>query len=386
MLDFFEFAVRPRVVFRPGMAREVGDELRLMGVRRAFIVADDGVAAAGLLDGVRDGLRRTVTVVGEFTDVPANSSVAAVERGAALARDAGADLLVAVGGGSPIDTAKAMRILLTEGGALLDWQGYNLLERPLIPLVAIPTTAGTGSEVTSWAVIRDEAAAVKMAFSSPFLAPDLAVLDPELTRGLPPRLTAATGIDALVHAIESYVGTNGNPMVDGLALKAAAMVHDNLIDAVHNGANMDARANMLIASCLAGIAFSSGGGNLGIVHALAHSVGGMFEVHHGTANAIFLPHSIGFNAPAAADRYAQIAAALGIATQGRAQQAVLAETAELLDALIAESGLPTRLREVGVPRDALPAIAELSLSDAAMFTNPRQPTYDEALALLERAY
>jgi alcohol dehydrogenase class IV len=386
MIEFFEFQLRPRIMFKLGLAHELGDEAQQLNARRAFLVGDAGVARAGILDTIAAGLRARIDVVGIFTDVPANSSVAAVERGAAAARESGADLLVAIGGGSPIDTAKAMRILLTEGGALHDYQGYNLLERPLMPMIAVPTTSGTGSEATAWAVIRDEDAGLKMAFASPYLAPDLAVLDPELTLTLPPRLTAATGMDALTHAIESFVGTNSNPITDTLALQAIDLIANNLRAATHQGDDIEARGAMLIASCIAGIAFSGSGGSLGIVHALAHSIGGVFAVHHGTANAILLPHGMVYNSSIVPNRFARVARALGVNAGGRPEQDVIADGIDAVRALIEDCQLPLRLRDVEVPEDALPSIAETSLGDAAIFTNPRPVTYDEALAVLRAAW
>jgi alcohol dehydrogenase class IV len=279
-----------------------------------------------------------------------------------------------------------MRILLTEGGHLHDYEGYNLLVRPLTPMVAIPTTAGTGSEVTSWAVIRDEVAQVKLAFSSPFLAPDLAVLDPRMTLTLPPRLTAATGLDALTHAIESFVGTNANMISDSLALQAIDIISNNLRTATFSGDDLEARGQMLVASCIAGMAFSSGGGSLGIVHALAHSVGGVFEVHHGTANAILLPYGMQFNSVIVPNRYVRIARALGVNAGGRAEEDVIADGIDAARLLSYDCGLPARLRDVGVPEDALPSIAEMAVGDAAIFTNPRPVTVDELTEVLRAAW
>jgi alcohol dehydrogenase len=298
----------------------------------------------------------------------------------------GADLIIAVGGGSPIDTAKASRIILSEGGRLLDHQGYNLLTRPLMPLIAIPTTAGTGSEVTTWAVIRDEESGQKVAFSSPFLGPDLAVLDPELTLGLPPRLTAATGMDALTHAIESFVGTNANPVTDTLGLQAIDMISNNLRAATHSGQDIEARGQMLIASCIAGMAFSSGGGSLGIVHALAHSLGGVYQVHHGTANAILLAHGMRFNCELVPNRFSRIARAMGVNAGGRAEEDVIADGIAAVEALVVDCGLPTRLRDVGIPQDGLLAIAEMALIDPAIYTNPRNADIEEAAGILEAAW
>ncbi|MFL5800717.1 MAG: iron-containing alcohol dehydrogenase [Roseiflexaceae bacterium] len=385
MLEFFEFQSRPRVLYKAGLVDELGHEAGRLGAR-AVIVADEGVARVGLLDRVCAGLAGGIEVAGVFSDVPANSSVAVVDRGAAYARAQGADLIVAVGGGSPIDTAKAMRILLSEGGSLHDYEGYNVLERPLLPMVAIPTTAGTGSEVTAWAVIRDEAAHVKMHLSSPFLAPDLAILDPEMTRTLPPRLTAATGMDALTHAIEAFVGTNANPISDSLALQAIDMISNNLRGATYSGDDLDARSQMLIASCIAGMAFSSGGGSLGIVHAMAHAVGGAFDVHHGTANAILVPYGMRFNSAAVPNRFARIARAMGVNAGGRAEGHVIGDGIEAVRSLAVDCHLPARLRDVDVPEGALPMLAEIALGDAAIFTNPHPVSFDDVLELLRAAW
>jgi alcohol dehydrogenase class IV len=386
MVDFFDFHLRPRVLYKAGLVAEAGHELAHLGARRALIITDEGVVRAGLLDLVRAGLAGSVEIAGVFSEVPSNSSVTVVERGAAYAQQCGADLIVAVGGGSPIDTAKAIRILLAEGGRLHDYQGYNLLTRPLVPMVAIPTTAGTGSEVTTWAVIRDEQAHLKLSFSSIYLAPDLAILDPELTRTLPPPLTAATGMDALVHAIEAFVGTNANPISDSLALQAIDMISNNLRDATYSGDDMDARGPMLVASCIAGIAFSSGGGSLGIVHAIAHAIGGAFDVHHGIANSIILPYGMQFNSVAVPNRFARIARAMGVNSGGRPEEDVIADGIDAVRLLAADCDLPSRLRDVGLPQDALPTIAEAALGDAAIFTNPRPATYEDILDVIRAAW
>ncbi|MBK9710518.1 MAG: iron-containing alcohol dehydrogenase [Kouleothrix sp.] len=388
MVDFFEFQLRTRVLYKPGLVREMSNEVEAMGARRAFIVTDKGVEQAGLLDRVRDSLQSPIEVVGTFTDVPADSEVTTVEQAAAQAREAQADLIIGVGGGSPIDTAKAVRILLSEGGNLHDYEGANLLTRPLLPMIAIPTTAGTGSEVTWASVIRDEAAGVKLLFVSPVLAPDLAVLDPEMTRTLPPHLTAATGIDALSHAIEALVGTGNNPITDSLALQAIDMISNHLRDATFTGDDMEARGQMMVASCIAGVAFSSGfqGGNVGIVHAAAHSIGAAFHVHHGSLIAILLPHGMRFNSVVVPNRYSRIARAMGVNAGGRPEDDVIEDGVAAVSALAAECGLPIRLRDVGVPEDALPAMAEATIVEGSMFTNPRLASYEEALDMLRAAW
>ena len=384
--DFFEFTLQPRIMYKAGLVREIGTELDTLGAKRAFIVADAGIIQAGLLGTITESIAGSIEIVGIFTDVPANSSVGAVERCAALAREAQADIIIGIGSGSPIDTAKAMRILLTEGGKLLDYQGYNLLTRSLIPMIAIPTTAGTGSEVTSWAVIRDEEQGTKMAFASPYLGPDLALLDPELTLSLPPRLTAATGMDALTHAIESFVGQNANPITEILGLQAIDIISNNLRAATHTGHDLEARGQMLIAACIAGMAFSSGGGSLGVVHALAHSLGGVYEIHHGTANSILLPHGMHFNSEAVPNRFARIARAMGVNAGGRNEQDVITDGIDAVQALAVDCNLPIRLRDAGIPNDQFAMIAELSISDPAVYTNPRIVQLEDAIAILEAAW
>ncbi len=313
--QLFEFQVRPRILYGPRSVREVGFEASKLGGTRAVIVTDKVLRKVGLAQKVADGLEGSgVTLVGIFDDVPPNSEVRVVEQGAAYAREAGCDLLIALGGGSVLDTAKGMNMLLAEGGSLLDYEGAGLLTRPLGPFIAIPTTAGTGSEVTLAAVIRDEAQGLKLIFNSPFMMPDVAILDPELTLSLPPGLTAATGMDALTHAIEAIVSTAAQPLSDALAIGAIRLITANLRQAVHHGNDLEARGSMLLASNMAGIAFSNA--LLGIVHAMAHPCGGRYGVPHGVANSILLPYGMEYNLPACAPLLADVAAALGGDTRG----------------------------------------------------------------------
>lgn len=385
MQEFFEFRLLPRVLYKSGLVAEMGAELSSLGATKAFIVTDAGLVKSGLVEHVQQALAETVEVVGVYSDVPPNSSVTVVEAAAAQARESGADLLVALGGGSPIDTAKAMRILITEGGNLLDYEGINILERRLIPMVAIPTTAGTGSEASNFAVIKDEANNVKLSFTSPYLAPELAILDPQVTQSLPAHLAAATGMDTLTHAFETYVSTESEPMSDALALGAVEIVSNYLRDATHHGStNEEARGQMLIASCMAGIAFTNS--YLGAVHALAHATGGHFPLHHGLLNSIFLPHVVAFNASTVPDRYARLARAFGINTGGRPREEVIDDLIAGLRQLASDCGLITQLRDLGIPEDALPMLAEQAFGDGAIYHNPVAPTVDDLLGILQAAW
>lgn len=383
--DVFEFQVRTRIVFGQGLVKDVGFEAGKLKGTRAFIVTDATLRRLGLLQRVLDGFRDSgVEVVGVFDEVPPNSDVAVVERGAGLARAAGCDLLVALGGGSVIDTAKAINMLLVEGGSLLDWQGTGLLSRPLLPLIAIPTTAGTGSEVTIAAVIRDDAQGLKLEFNSPYMMPDVALLDPELTRGLPPALTASTGIDALTHAIEGYVSLYAEPVSDAQCLHAIRLISRYLRRAVVNGDDIEARGYMLLASTIAGMGFSNA--LCGVVHALAHACGGRYGVPHGVANGILLRHGMEFNQMVASARLGHVAEAMGIDVRQLPGDLAARAAVSAVTDLCAAIGLPSRLRDVGVPHDGLAQLAEDAQGDAMMISNPRSATTEDLIALLERAY
>lgn len=380
MQEYFEFGLGGRVLYKAGLARELGQVIEELGARRAFVVADRGVIAAGLLAPVLEGLAPGVAVADVLDDVPANSSLRVVTAGAERLRAAEADIIVAVGGGSPIDTAKGIRLLATCGGAIPDYEGYNVIPGKLMPMLAVPTTAGTGSEVTSVAVILDEGENRKISLVSRYLYPDIAILDPELTLTLPPRLTAATGMDALSHAIETYVSTENNPFSDSLALAAIDMIATNLRDAVQSGNDIDARGQMLLAAAMAGLACSNS--LFGVVHAIAHAVGANYHVHHGTLNAIILPHGMHYNSVVAPERYVRISRAMGVNLGGRSDEEVIADGVSAVRTLAVDCGLPTRLREVEVPEEALPELAALSLVEPAIFANPRIATEEELLELL----
>ncbi|RRR72436.1 MAG: iron-containing alcohol dehydrogenase [Candidatus Viridilinea halotolerans] len=381
MQEYFEFSLGARVLFKAGLAKELDGVLEELGVQRAFVVADKGVVAAGLLNPVLEGLSRCVEVVGILDDVPANSSVRVVAAGAEAVREAASDVIIAIGGGSPLDTAKGMRLLATYGGTIADYEGYNVIPGRLMPMIAIPTTAGTGSEVTSIAVILDEEEDRKISLVSRYLYPDIAILDPELTLSLPPRLTAATGMDALSHAIETYVSTENNPFSDSLALAAIDMVATHLRDAVQMGSDLEARGKMLLASAMAGLAFTNS--LLGVVHAIAHALGGKYHIHHGTLNALILPYAMQFNSAVAPERYVRIAWAMGVHAGGRSDSEVIADGVSAVRTLAADCGLPIRLRDLDVPAAALPELAALSVVEPAIFNNPRSASEEELLELLQ---
>jgi alcohol dehydrogenase class IV len=383
--DFYQHASPTRVIAGRDLLGSTGFEFKKEGAERVFIVTDEGVRGTGLVERVESGLAEGgLEPAGVFDAVPQDSSTDVVDRCAAAAKEAGADSFLAVGGGSVMDTAKVADAVFTHGGSAREQEGFFLMPRrgdgmgrplEIAPLACIPTTAGTGSEVSMAAVIKDPEAKVKLEIADFPLFPRLAILDPETTRTLPPRVAAATGMDAMTHAIEGYVSTQWNPHQDGRSLQALRLIRDNLERAVETPDDEDARGNMLIAANLA-ITIE-----LGSVHAMSHPAGAIFNVPHGVANAIHLPHVIRFNAeagPEIANRYADLAEELGV--QGGADA-----LAEYVTALVARLGLPTRLSEVGVPESGIPQLVEGAIGDGTTLLNPREAGEEEYAELYRRA-
>ena len=284
-----------------------------------------------------------------------------------------------------MDTAKCAAILLREGGSLLDYQGFQMLSRPQTPHIAIPTTAGTGSEVTYVAVVKDHERKRKMLFGDHHIIPNVAILDPELTVGLPALLTAATGLDALSHAVEALTSAQRQPLADALALHAIRLVREYLPVAVRVGTDISARGQMLIAASLGGAAFSNA--QVGLVHAIAHTVGARHGVHHGVANAIAMPHVMRYNNDVAADRHRLIAEAMGVDVNGASDQESGRLAADHVASFSRALGLPSSFREAGVPESDLAACAEMAMSDGAIVYNAK-PVRDsaEVLAVLRAAW
>jgi alcohol dehydrogenase len=373
----FLFMNPTRIVFGTGSAGDVGVELRALGCVRPLIVTDR------FLNEQTDLVKRVTKSLGEacagiFSDVPADSGLHTVDAGAEFGRARGADSIVSIGGGSVIDTAKGIAILLKEGGSLLDYQGFQMLSRKQTPHICLPTTAGTGSEVTYVAVVKDHQSKRKLIFADHHIIPDVAILDPKLLVGLPPLLTAATGLDAFSHGLEAVTSAQREPIADALGLHAMRLIRRHLPAAVKNGADLAARGQTLIAATLGGAAFSNA--QVGLVHAIAHVVGARHAVHHGTANAIAMSHVIRFNNDAVADRHRLVAEALGLDVRGLSDEAAGLEAAKAIAEFARALGLPRSFREAGVPESDLAACAELALSDAAIVYNAK-PVTDAAAVL-----
>lgn len=364
----FIFWCPTKVVFGENTALDVAIEVENLKCKKALIVTDRDLAKnTDIPEKIKKALGNLC--VGIFSDVEADSGLHIVNQGAKLGKELGADCLVSVGGGSAIDTAKGMAILLKEGGKLQDYAGFQVLTRPQTPHIVIPTTAGTGSEVTYIAVIKDHQEGRKLLFGDYNILPNVAILDPKMTEGLPPFLTAATGMDAMCHAIEALHSLQREPIADGMALHAIRLIKEFLLRAVQNGKDMTARGQMLIAANLAGSAFSNA--QVGLVHALAHSVGARFKVHHGLANSILLPSCLRYNADACGEVYLDVLSALGMNIEGINPDKSGDRVADKIIEFTKKLGLPQRLRDVGVPEEGLKECSELALSDGAIVYNPK---------------
>lgn len=372
-----------RLIFGENSVKEAGIEVESLGGARAVVVTDKGIVEAGLAEKVEKALGKRHA--GTFDGCVQDSGVELVNEAAAFARDLGADILVSVGGGSVIDTAKGVAILLKEGGALTDYCGIQLLSRPQTPHMAIPTTAGTGSEVTYAAVIKDWENNTKMLFCDNYIIPNVAILDPVLTAGLPPQLTATTGMDALTHAVEALHALQRQPIADGMALHAIRLIMEFLPRCVEKGDDLAARGQQQIAATMAGVAF--GNAQVGLVHAMAHSLGALFKVPHGLANSILLPHVMIYNLDECPDRYALVAQAAGLDTRGLSEMEAGEAAARAVWDLTQKMGVPQRLRDVGVPEEGLKVAANLSLSDGAIVYNPKFiMEAEEVLSIYRKAW
>lgn len=378
----FNYFAPTKVLFGKGALSDLPCEVNRLG-SKAFLVTDPGLIATGMVEQVKSLLGSSLA--GVYADIPQDSGMEVVDQGASLALSQGADVVVSLGGGSVIDTAKGMCIVMTEGGSLRDFQGMQILTRPQISHIVIPTTAGTGSEVTCAAVIMDREQGQKILIYEYFNTPRVAILDPKMTEKLPPGLTASTGMDAMTHAVESYVSTQRNPISDGAALHAVRLISRYLPLAVSNGSDLKARGQMQIAALLAGWAFSNA--LLGLTHAMAHSLGAVCGLPHGVANGILLPHVMRFNLEEVPELLGDIGQAMGAAIHGmdgkEAGEAAVSE----METLLKRIDLPVRLRDVGIKEESLKTCAELAMSDGSIIYNPRMILeHEEVLHVYFKAY
>ncbi|MCX7891877.1 MAG: iron-containing alcohol dehydrogenase [Burkholderiales bacterium] len=350
---------QPALLVGPGSSRRLGEAIAAVGHRKVLVVTDRVVSGMGLAGGLKGALRAGGTAQVVFDEVTPDAPIPVVERGIAVCRKSGCDAIVAFGGGSPMDAAKAIAMSVASGKHPRDLVGYFKGRGSPLPLYAVPTTAGTGSEVTVAAVISDPAAGKKLVIADTRLVPEMAALDPELMTGLPRPVTAATGMDALTHAVEAFVGKWATPHTDRLAAAAVRMIYRNLRVAYRDGRNLAAREQMALAATYAGLAFTRA--NVGYVHAIAHQLGGRYHVPHGLANAILLPHVLKFLSPAVTQRLAALAVHAGVGRSGERPATLARKFIASVEAMNRALGIPgavEALREADIPELAKAACWE----------------------------
>jgi len=360
----------------------IGD-IQALGFKRALVVTDKPLVAIGLVGQLVEKLGTVDIITSVFDGVQPNPSTGNVAAGLKQLQADNCDFVISFGGGSSHDCAKGIALVATNGGSIKDYEGLDMSAKPQLPLVAINTTAGTASEMTRFCIITDEDRHIKMAIVDKHTTPILSVNDPELMLAKPAGLTAATGMDALTHAIEAYVSIAATPITDACAIKAIELVAANLIDAVENGKNLHAREQMAYAQFLAGMAFNNA--SLGYVHAMAHQLGGFYNLPHGVCNALLLPYVQQYNIQVSAARLKDVAKAMGIdvTTLDDEQGANAAITA--IKSLAKTVNIPANLTELGVKAEDIPTLADNALKDACGFTNPKQATHEEICQIFTNA-
>jgi len=372
----------PHLVFGNGCAPQAADFLARRGVKRILLVTSKSVRPQ--ITPLVDSLKKNLSDVIEAGFVPAEPTVLFFQTALAEARGAGADAVLAVGGGSVIDVAKLLAALIQGRQTVAEIFGVNLLESRSLPLVCLPTTAGTGAEVSPNAILLDEADELKKGAVSPHLVADAAFVDPLLTRGVPAAVTAATGLDALTHCIEAYANKFAHPMVDTYALQGIRLISQNLRAAVRDGNDLGARAALSLGSLYGGLCL--GPVNTAAVHALAYPLGGRFRIAHGVSNALLLPHVLRFNFSAAPERHAEIALALGLAPKGSAL-ATAERGVEFLSQLSRDVGVPQHLSALRIPRSAIPELAQAAMRVTRLLKNNLRPlTEADATQIYNAAY
>jgi len=381
----YQIMLPVKVSFGVDSLNTLGEEARKLAAKRVLIVTDPGVYNAGLVNPVKEQLLEAKLKVDVCSEAEPEPSVSKLNAMAEELHKESYDLLIGLGGGSSMDTAKGLSVLLTHGGNAQQYFGINNVPGPGIPVFTLPTTAGTGSEVTQNAIFGDPEQGRKVAIVSSHLIPRTAIVDPTLTYSCPPKVTAACGIDAFVHALECYTGNKANTFSDALALEAMRLIVGNLLTAVRNGSNKEARNRMSEGALLAGINIATSG--TAAIHALAYPLGSQFHVPHGVANGLLLPYVTEYNLSANLPKYAKIAEIMGVETQGLSLQEAAERGGKAIKTLVADIGIPLHLRNLGVPNEALEGMAVATMDVTRLLANnPRQLTLDDVRHIWKNAW
>jgi alcohol dehydrogenase len=376
----FSYSMPATIEFGPGVVSNLGEYIGRFGKRHALLVTDKGIVAASIAKKVTSTLDAAKIPYELFPDVKAEPDASDIMRGKEIFVESGCDIVVSVGGGSSLDSGKAIAVLATNGGHIRDYSGLGLIEKPGVTHIAIPTTAGTGSETTIWAVISEKDTKDKYGVGSQYLVPTLSVCDPELTLTLPPRLTALSGIDALSHALESYINKATQPISETLSERALGLIAKSLRTAVYAGNILSARSNMLLASTMAAMAFNPT--RLGIAHALAMPLGAKAKIAHAEAVAIVTPPVLRFNCVASYEKYANLACIFGEKTERLSLRQAAEVGMQCVVDLLRDVGAPTSLGDFGVVENDLEAIAAEAYKSGNIEVNPRSSTVADLVAIL----
>ncbi len=374
-----------RILFGVNAVQQLGDTVTELGGRRVFLVADPGLKQSGIIEQIGNILDRAEISYALYDKITPEPGLKLADQGVKLAAEHKADCIVGVGGGSALDVAKAVSILLTNGGKAEDYLGLGKIKLQGVPKIMIPTTAGTGAEVTFTAVFINEKTNSKGGMNGDPLYPDAAILDPALTLSLPPHVTAATGIDAFTHALEAYVSNQAHVISDMYALEAIGLISNNLGIAYANGANLAARSAMLLGSLLGGKALATAG--VGLVHAMSYPLGGMFNTAHGLSNAVLLPYVVEYNIIGSPEKFATIAGVMGYETEGLPLREAAQLAVEAIHQLNADVSIPNSLADLNIPADRIPEMAKVALTvTRPVENNPRKPTLEDVIAVYEAAF
>lgn len=391
---YYEFQNTTKIISGESAINNISAELKFYNANSPLLISDEVLKNIGIVTKIKDAINtdNKVKVMAEYTEVPQDSDLKIINKLAKIYKENNCDSIVAVGGGSVIDTAKGLRMLISQCEEDINkLMGNEILKYGIhIPFIVVPTTAGTGSEVTLVAVIEDKIKKLKMEFISYFLLPDVAILDPEMTVTLPKKLTASTGIDALCHAIESYTCMQKNPISDVYAKTAIKLITENLVNAVENGKDKKVRLAMANASLMAGIAFSNS--MVGLVHAIAHSLGAVCHIPHGDAVAIVLPYVMEYNLDKLKNEYAELLIYIiseeeyiNTKKEKRAERTI-EEIKRMIAKLNTIAGLPTKLRDAKIVKDDFEKVAKIAINDGAIIVNPKVVEEQDIIKILEKAY
>lgn len=373
-----------RNIFGEDSVEEAGELALTLKMKKVLIVTDSFLAQSGMADRVAEIFKKSGIESFIFDGAEANPTDKNVEAGIVVYKEKGCDSIVSLGGGSPHDCAKAIGLLAANGGTIYDYEGVDKSQNEMVPLMAINTTAGTASEITRFCIITDTSRKVKMAIVDWRVTPKISINDPKLMVGMPASLTAATGMDALTHAVEAYVSTAANPLTDAAAIKAIQMIKQNLPKAVSNGEDIQARDQMAYAQYLAGVAFNNA--SLGYVHAMAHQLGGYYNLPHGVCNAILLPHVVAFNLMSSLERFRDIAVAMGEKVWNLSDDEAAIRAVKAIQRLSQQVGIPADLKSLGVDPKDFDIMAENAKKDVCQLTNPRQATQEDVIQIFQQAY